>query len=407
MGFLSRFDVRLKNWLFAALFSLAALAPYAQAQAGYAHYIIDLNTGKVLASRNANVRNYPASLTKMMTLYMAFDAIHHGKMSWHTRIPITRRAARVEPLKLGLPAGRKLTVREAVLSMIVLSANDAAQSMCDYLAKLHHQNCGAMLTRGAHRLGMSRSTFRNGSGLPNSHQMTTARDMATLGAALMRRFPKEYRLFSVRSFKFRGRTIRGHNHLMYRYRGMDGIKTGFTNASGFNIVTAVNRNGKHVIGVLMGGRTSRSRDSRMAKLLDAAMPRASSTRKRHHKPVSQLVAKLDKVPVPASRPYKIPAPVNTETPDRELTTGSIPNSGWQIQIAAVEGRDAAQSMLEKAQASARSRLGGAKPFTERVAADSSIYRARFVGFDSRHEANAACRALEARSFDCLVLSSDG
>ncbi|HWU60510.1 MAG TPA: D-alanyl-D-alanine carboxypeptidase family protein, partial [Ensifer sp.] len=236
------------------------------AAAGYAHFVLDANTGKVLASENADTLNHPASLTKMMTLYMTFEAIHAGRIGWDTRIPMTSRAAHVIPLKLGVRAGQSLTVREAVLGMIVLSANDAAETMCDYLAG--RGDCGSMLTRKARQLGMTRTTFRNGSGLPDSRQVTTARDMARLGVSLIRDYPSEYRLFSTRAFSFRGRGIHGHNRLMYRYHGMDGIKTGYTNASGFNIVTAVNDGGRRVIGVVMGGRTAGARDAKMAALLN-------------------------------------------------------------------------------------------------------------------------------------------
>jgi D-alanyl-D-alanine carboxypeptidase (penicillin-binding protein 5/6) len=347
----------------------------------------------------------------MMTLYETFQALHKGRIHWNTRIRVTRRAAKTVPMKLGLREGSKLTVREAVLSMVTLSANDAAEALCDYLAGKPWR-CGAMLTRGARRLGLSRTTFRNGSGLPDKRQVTTARDMAKLGLALMRTFPKEYKLFSTRSFNFRGRIIHGHNHLMYRYPGMDGIKTGFTGASGFNIVTAVNRNGKHVVGVVMGGRTSRGRDRRMAALLDEAMPRASS--RRHHrrkiptpKARPQLTAKLEnlQVPVPKLR-YGTDATVTSSIesePAKPAATGA-----WSVQIAAVDSEDAARSLLRKARTSASSRLKGTVDWTEQVRqGNAALVRARFTGFATRHAARLACHRLKAKSFHCFVLAEKG
>jgi serine-type D-Ala-D-Ala carboxypeptidase (penicillin-binding protein 5/6) len=254
---------------------LSALTAFAgPAQAGYAHFVVDAATGKVLAAENADTLNHPASLTKMMTLYMVFEALRDGRLKWDQQIVMSRNGAATIPTKLGVPAGKTYTVREAVYGMVVKSANDAAEGIGDHLYG-SEEKFGEAMTRKARQLGMSRTVFRNGSGLPDSRQVTTARDMATLGLALMRDYPREYKIFATRSFTFRGKTIRGHNNLMYRYNGMDGIKTGFINASGFNIVSAVNDKGRRVIGVVMGGRTARARDAQMAALLDDAMPRAS------------------------------------------------------------------------------------------------------------------------------------
>ena len=178
------------------------------ASSGQAHLVIDANSGKTLSSRNANVLNHPASLTKMMVLYATFEALHSGRLNWRQNIVMSKRAARVIPFKLGVRAGKPLTVREAVMGMIVLSANDAAEAMCDHLSGTG-RSCGAFLTRRARAIGMSRTTFTNGSGLPDKRQVTTARDMATLGLALQRDYPKEYALFATRSFKFRGASFAG------------------------------------------------------------------------------------------------------------------------------------------------------------------------------------------------------
>ncbi|MCY1664301.1 D-alanyl-D-alanine carboxypeptidase [Rhizobium sp. SL86] len=246
-----------------------------EAKAGYADFILDVNSGKVLQATNADELNHPASLTKMMTLYMVFEALRDGRLKWDQQIVMSANGARTIPMKLGIRQSQTYTVREAVYGMIVRSANDVAEGIGDHLYG-SEERFGAAMTAKARQLGMSRTVFRNGSGLPDSRQVTTARDMARLGLALMRDFPREYQLFSTASFNFRGKTLRGHNNLMYRYKGMDGIKTGFTNASGFNLVSAVNDNGRRVIGVVLGGKSARSRDARMAELLDEAMPKAAT-----------------------------------------------------------------------------------------------------------------------------------
>lgn len=416
--------------LLVAMLSLGA----APAEAGYAHYVLDANSGKVLAADHADTLNHPASLTKMMVLYLTFEAVRSGRLGWGSEISVSQRAARTTPLKLGLRAGSKITVRDAVLGSIVLSANDAAQALCDYLAG--RGDCGTMLTRKARQLGMSRTTFRNGSGLPDSRQVTTARDMARLGVALIRDYPSEYKLFSTRSFVYRGRTINGHNHLMYRYRGMDGIKTGYTDASGFNIVTAVNEDGRRVIGVVLGGRTAGARDARMAALLDAAVPHALARNNRREPPPAmaavpermpapqqdEQVAALGPVPIPMPRQYEVKVPASqarkaeaddiaaetmdalSDDKDNPDNLSSDPDTLWQVQIGAVDSEDAARGLLEKARGKAGARLNGSMNFTQ--SAGAGLYRARFIGFATRDMAEGACRALKAKAFNCLVISGN-
>ncbi|WP_245507282.1 D-alanyl-D-alanine carboxypeptidase [Rhizobium sp. PP-CC-3G-465] len=389
----------------------------AQAYAGSAHFVVDANTGRVLSSENADVINHPASLTKMMTLYLTFEALHNGRLSWEQPITMTKNGANTIPTKLGVPAGKTFTVREAVLGMIVKSANDAAEAMGDHLGGSEAQFADIM-TRKARQLGMNRTTFRNGSGLPDGRQVTTARDMATLAIALMRDYPREYQLFAERSFMFRGRKITGHNNLMYRYKGMDGIKTGYTNASGFNLVSAVNDNGRHVVGVVLGGKTARSRDARMASLLDATMPKASV---RNGTAIARLSVKTDfdlaqgsiPLPVVADRA----APIEVASISNDITnsisvsvakTATSERGGWEIQIAASDSNAAAQSLLARAKADALGKYGAISPYTQRTTSRSdTLYRARFTGFGSRSAAISACKALKRHSYACLVLPNNG
>ncbi len=415
MGTLSR-SLR-NNFLTKAILAFAFnIILYAtQVHAGYAQLIIDANTGKVLSSENADVLNHPASLTKMMTLYMTFEALHDGRLTWDKRITMTKNGAATIPTKLGVPAGKNFTVREAVLGMIVKSANDAAEAMGDHLAGSEAKFADAM-TRKARQLGMSRTTFRNASGLPNSRQVTTARDMATLAVALMRDYPKEYALFSERSFVFRGREIAGHNNLMYRYKGMDGIKTGYTNASGFNLVSAVNDNGRHVVGVVLGGKTARSRDARMAALLDAAMP-AASLRGRSAIAQASVLDDLDlsniPLPISADRTGALEmASVSADVTGSIQATDAMPvagnSGGWEIQIAATDSDKAAKILLSKAQSDALAGFSEISSYTQRIKSNvATLYRARFTGFDSRSSAASACKALKSHSYSCLMLPNKG
>ena len=388
------------------------------ALAGQAYFIMDAKTGKTLASSNADVLNHPASLTKMMTLYMTFDALHRGKLTWNTKIKITKNAASKIPTKFGIRAGRTITVREAVLGMIVLSANDAAAAMGDRLGGTEAK-FAKMMTAKAHALGMRRTVFYNASGLPHSRQVTTARDMSTLGIALQRDFPKEYKLFATKSFKFRGRNIRGHNNLMYRYDGMDGIKTGYTNASGFNLVSSVKRSNRHVVGVVLGGRTARSRDAQMARLLDKYVPEA--TRSRASTLVAAtpsgrqkaVLAKVDNLPVPRRAP-RVDQPIEIAAAgdavigaivSAEQPASVAPRGNWAVQIAATDSERSALALLRKARQRTGNAISG-RDYTEAVqTGGSTLYRARFVDFSDRGDADAACRVLKQKSFACLVLAS--
>ncbi|MGI2036319.1 serine hydrolase [Rhizobium panacihumi] len=397
--------------------SLNISAYAAQAYAGYAHLIVDANTGNILSADNADVVNHPASLTKMMTLYLTFEALHAGRLAWDQPITMTKNGANTIPTKLGVAAGKTFTVREAVLGMIVKSANDAAEAMGDHLGGSEEQFAGVM-TRKARQLGMSRTTFRNASGLPDGRQVTTARDMATLAIALMRDYPKEYALFSTRSFVFRTRKIVGHNNLMYRYKGMDGIKTGYTNASGFNLVSAVNDNGRHVVGVILGGKTARSRDDRMAALLNKAVPAASV---RSGATIARASVMTDfelaqdsiPLPVPADRTNSIEvasvsADITNSIPASVATPVISERTGWEIQIAASDSDAAAQNLLAKAKADALGRYGEIAPYTQKITSRSdTLYRARFTGFDSKATALSACRELKSHSYACFVLASNG
>lgn len=261
-----------------AISSAFLLGSLSTAEAGQASYLVDVKSGQALEASNQDELNYPASLTKMMTLYLAFEALHGGCLKWDQNLTMSENAESKEPFKLAVGVGHKVTVREAVEGIVVLSANDAAVALGEQLGG-SEDSFGKMMTEKAHQLGMANTVFKNASGLPDPEQVTTARDMATLGVALMRDFPEEFKLFSMRGIKFRGMKLRGHNNLMYRYAGVDGIKTGFTDASGYNVVTSAMKNGHRVVGVVMGEKTAQIRDDKMASLLDTYLAPAATTAK--------------------------------------------------------------------------------------------------------------------------------
>ena len=246
-----------------------------EAEARYASIIVDAETGEVLRSRKADTLRYPASLTKMMTLYLLFEALENGRVSLDSRLKVSKRAARQPPSKLALGAGSTIRVEDAIRALIVKSANDIAVVVAEALGGTEAKFAGQM-TRKARALGMSRTTFRNASGLPNRDQRSTARDMSRLARALMWDFPRRYHYFDDQRFRYRGQEHRTPNRLLSRYRGLDGIKTGYIRASGFNLVASAERDGRRIIAVVLGGKTSRSRNAHMANLLDLGFERLAA-----------------------------------------------------------------------------------------------------------------------------------
>ena len=393
------------------IFALA-LSVATAAQARYASIVIDYDTGRVLHESNADTRNYPASLAKMMTLYMAFEALERGDITLDKKLKVSRRAAGMPAAKLGLKRGETITVKNAILALITKSANDAAVVVAEALGK-KETKFARMMTRKAKALGMKRTQFRNASGLPNRRQLSTARDMATLARALIRDFPKYYKLFSTKEFVYKGRRHRNHNRLLRKYAGADGIKTGYIRASGFNLAASVSRNGRRLIAVVFGGKTPRSRDRHIAKLLDRGFAKLASTGP-------------DKIPAPPPRkpsfalagnfaPATGIAPATpAATPKRPaarkaapVEVGSaekpIPDPSWAIQVGAYYRYKPAK----------RAAVAAAERFPELLedtrvmithfkGKRGRIYRSRLVGL-TEAKARTACRRLEKAKVDCMVI----
>jgi D-alanyl-D-alanine carboxypeptidase len=284
----------------AALVILLTGSPLVHA-AGRAALVIDANTGEELHARDADRPLFPASLTKMMTLYIVFDLMEQKRVSSATKIQVTPRCAAQPPSNLDLGAGTAIPLRDAVLALIVKSANDVACAIGENLAG-SEEKFAQLMTAKARQIGMRATTFRNASGLPDSAQVTTARDMSTLALRLAHDFPEHYKLFSTREFTFNGNTHRSHNGLLHGFEGTDGIKTGYTRASGFNLVSSVRRGQKHVIGVVMGGVTAAQRNSTMRGLLTQALGRAKAMTRpllvRRPTQVAEPARVADKPPVP-------------------------------------------------------------------------------------------------------------
>lgn len=251
------------------------LLPSASAFARYSTLVMDATSGEILYSANADLPRYPASLTKMMTLYMLFDAIEAGQIQLSDTIACTGNAASQPPSKLGMYRGERISVENAILALVTKSANDVAAAVADHMAGSEYQFAQAM-TEQARRLGMHDTTFQNASGLPNSDQVTTAHDMAILGRALYIDFPQFYHYFSTRYFRYDGASHHNHNQLLFSYDGVDGIKTGFIRASGFNLVASATRNGRRLIGVVLGARSPGERGRIMASLLDSGFSNADA-----------------------------------------------------------------------------------------------------------------------------------
>ena len=243
----------------------------------FASIIVDANSGATLEANSPDSLRHPASLTKVMTLYLLFEQLQSGKMTLDTEMPVSEHASEQAPTKLGLRPGQTLRVEDAIKGIVTRSANDAAVVIAEAIGGSEEDFC-KMMTRKARSLGMSRTTYVNASGLPDDDQITTARDQATLGRAIQDRFPRYYHYFSTMAFNYHGEIIRNHNHLLGSVDGVDGIKTGYTRSSGFNLLTNLRRGNRHLVGVVMGGRSYSSRDTIMRNLLADNLDKASGTR---------------------------------------------------------------------------------------------------------------------------------
>ncbi len=281
----------------AALAAPALLPAAAHAQVGsyrYSSIVVDDATGKVTEAVNADAPRYPASLTKLMTLYVAFEALRNHRITLDQQVPVSQHAAQQEPSKLGLVPGTRFTVEDAILAIVTKSANDAACALGELVGG-DEPRFAQIMTLRARALGMTHSTFRNASGLPDPNQVTTARDLALLAHHLVNDFPREYHYFAVPSFVFHGRTIPNHDRMLTDYDGADGLKTGYTVAAGHNLVTSAVHGTTRLIGVVMGAGSNTERDIHMASLLDSGFGDMGVpvTPQQHHFRLPSLIASAE------------------------------------------------------------------------------------------------------------------
>ncbi len=292
--------------------------------ARYAAIVVDANSGTVLHAANPDAERHPASLTKIMTLYLLFERLDSGKLTLDSQLEVSEDAASQPPTKLGVRPGQTIRVEDAIKALVTRSANDVAVVVAENIAG-DEDDFADLMTRKAQALGMSRTVYKNASGLPDDEQVTTARDQAILGRAIQERFPRYYRYFATQSFNYRGASIRNHNRLLGRMEGVDGIKTGYTRASGFNLVSSVKRGGRHVVAVVLGGSSSSGRDARMRDLISGHIQEASLKR------TAPMIAEAPDrsapktaVPAPATSRYVVASATDTPVRTEPATTAAIP-----------------------------------------------------------------------------------
>jgi len=391
-----------------SIFIVLAKSPDAEAK--YASIVVDAKTGRVLYSVNSNTKNYPASLTKIMTLFITFDALKSGLLSLGQKLPVSRIAESRSPSRLGLRRGDTISVENAIRALATKSANDIATVLAESIGGTERKFAKTM-TRRARALGMKNTTFRNASGLPNRGQLSSAKDMATLARAMLNRHPDMYHYFSKKTFIYNGLTYKTHNKLMSRYAGMDGIKTGYIRASGFNLVASAKRAQNRVIGVVFGGKTPRSRDRHMKRLLDKgfrALINAQST-----SAVSERIS-LPKVGTNHTKaaPNLVKytsqlAPQNKVVKHSKYTIKKAEKNfrGWAVQVGAYNRYNPARRAIKKAAKAVPSLIGRkyrVLRHKSKLRRGLPIFKARLI-VGSKSTARNSCRALKRRNIDCMVV----
>ncbi|MGO1793327.1 MAG: serine hydrolase [Oceanisphaera sp.] len=392
----------------------------------YAAIIVNANSGEVLHADRADEPRYPASLTKMMTLYLLFDAMDNGLMRLDTKMPVSAHAASMPQTNISLKEGDRLRVRDAIPALIVRSANDVAVVVAEALGGTEREFAN-MMTAKAKALNMTATTFRNASGLPDGEQRSTARDLSILSLRLMKDHADYYHYFSALTFTFNGKTYDSHNRMVKDYAGTDGMKTGYIRASGFNVATSVLRDGQRLVGVVMGGKSSRSRNAEMTALLDSSFIQAeqlakfspNTANKTMSPPVSHIVVSTQTVrkvtrKAPDTKVNTRPpavvevaaqppvAPKSLPTPAQSSNQPTAATLGWAIQVGSFQGSEQAKSRATNAQR----QLDNIKPSQIKVSevslSDRVLYRSQLVDLQ-QEQAKQSCVRLERQGMDCLVI----
>ena len=378
----AKYNLFLACFLGVALFSTAS-------KASTSSIMIDADTGKVLSQYNADERRFPASLTKLMTLYLTFEALENGKLKMTDKLSVSRHAANMEPSRLGLRAGQKVELKTLINALIVKSANDCAVVLAETLGKTESQFAQKM-TAKAQELGMKNTTFRNASGLPNAQQKTTARDMAKLASAIYNDFPQYYKLFAQTTYKYNGRTLYTHNHVLKKFKGADGMKTGYTRASGYNIITSAQRKGNRVIAVTMGHKTLKERDSKVMSMMDRGLITLALNDQ------NQTALRYASLKPIVSEPIQI---------DTETTSNDNAEKNWGIQIGAFSNYAKARNYALQVKRTTLQLFKGNDISIEPVASGAAVvYRSKIIGF-AKNDADSACKKLKSQQQSCIVVAS--
>ncbi|MBI1179783.1 MAG: D-alanyl-D-alanine carboxypeptidase [Alphaproteobacteria bacterium] len=454
--------------ILAALLSAGfAVAPPADARTHKSHsktvaspyetgaIVINEATGEVLYAKNPDEELFPASMTKVMTLYLTFEALRDGRLSLDTPLKVSQHASTREPSKLWLPVGSTITVENAILAIVTKSANDVASVLAEAIGGTE-DNFAMLMTAKARELGMRHTLYRNASGLPDKEQVSTPRDMAVLGVAIHRDFPDYYAYFATRSFKYGDKTLTTHNRFVENYKGADGIKTGYIGASGFNLLAAAERHGVRLVGVVFGGRSAKLRDAHMADLMDASFALAAKPERpevqyvklapavgskavaataapaaakaiaaaaagpAEHKVVPVKVAGFgdsDDTPhahvVSLQTTESVDQAEDTASDQASVETASLADdddgllpavSGWAVQVGAFSRRSAAVNFAHKILSKLSDTMDHVSAQVSSAGGKRQLYRSRLVGFNSRSEAQQACAALKRGKVSCILVA---
>lgn len=344
-----------------------------QSFAKKAAIVIDFDTKEVLFEVNANTKNYPASLTKIMTLYILFDQLEKNQITNQTKLKVSRIAASRSPSKLYLEEGSTIKVEDAIMALIIKSANDVATVVAENISGTERE-FAKLMTSYARNLGMTNTTFKNASGLPNRAQLTTAKDIAILSHALISNFPDKYKLFNTQKFTYKGKTYKTHNKLMLNYAGADGIKTGYIRASGFQLAFSAVRNNKRLVGVIFGGDTGSQRDKSLKIIMDKEFAELGINKKETKKTI-----------------------VKKETKKIKTDSYSIVVGTFKYRNSAEKQIKLIKSKYPKTTTSKKSNVVLIK------VSGKQLYESRFENF-SKKEAYTACKRLKKYNRDCFIRS---
>lgn len=392
-----------------ALFCLIMVLGVKAASAATSSIMVNAENGKVMYEVNADQSRYPASLTKLMTLYITFNALENGRLKLTDKLKVSRVAASRSPSKLGVGAGTTITAKDAIMAVIVKSANDCATVLAEHFSKTE-ADFAVLMTQTAQKLGMKHTVFKNASGLPHSQQKTTARDMSILAMAVYNHFPQYYKWFSQNSFQYKGRTIYGHNHLLQTFSGADGMKTGYTAASGYNIITSAKRYNKRVIAVTMGHRYWNERDKKAALMMEKGL---SNLKKSDTINVASLKKEIDGgsyATQVASLNKRAPLPRNSKPiAARQTKNTSVPavaNGRYAVQVGSFSDYQRAKNYAGSVKNSLAKKFAVYNTKVEKIQAQNkTMYRSKVVGL-AKNDAIKICQTMKQEKKSCLVVADN-